>query len=343
VLHGCTMSYEMDDNMSPIRMRESQFDSFLTSQLEPFWQEHAVTDFFVNDQKLHIHYAKLLNPAARQAVVVSPGRVEGYLKYKELAYDLYHQGYSVFIIDHQGQGLSSRRLSNAHKGHVAEFQDYINDFSQLISDVVKPSFHGELYLLAHSMGCAIGLRYVQQFPDTFKKASFSSPMWGFLSGAMPDVVAKSMVWMGYWLTQTFAKESAYFFGGTDYEAKSFTDNELTGSEARYQYFRNIYQQMPELQLGSITFSWLKACITGLEDAYEHLDKIRIPIQVLQAEDETVIDNRAQNRFCQRLAEFGQPCFGGEPLVISGAKHELFIESDDKRQLALEAVWEYFNS
>ena len=342
-LHGNFMTNDLDGDFSPLDNRERDFDSFVSEQLEPFWQQQSETGHFVNHQGLDIHYARLINESAKHAVVVSPGRVEGYLKYKELAFDFFHQGYSVFIIDHQGQGLSSRRLTNEHKGHVDHFQDYVNDFEQFIQQVVRSSHVGDLYLLGHSMGSAIGIRYIQQFPATFVKASFSSPMWGFRSGAMPELFAKNMVKFGHWFSQALSKESAYFLGGKDYDAKPFNENELTGSEVRYRYFRDLYIAEPKLQLGSITFSWLNASIAALEQAYQDLDKISMPIQVLQAEDETVIDNEAQDRFCQRLQELEQPCFQDNPFVIKGAKHELFIESDDKRQVALRQILTYFDS
>jgi len=323
--------------------REAEFVQFYEQILEPFWQERTELGYFVNHQGLSIHYATLLNPNAQSAIVISPGRIEGYLKYQELAYDVYRAGYSVFIIDHQGQGLSQRRLDDPHKGYVEDFQDYVRDFHLFIKQVIKPKFEGELHLLAHSMGCAIGLRYIQQHPHVFSKASFSSPMWGFRSGLVPEFIAKTLVAFGQWFHDTFKEKGAYFVGGQGYEDKPFLDNELTNSEVRYRYFRDLYRRQPQLQLGGITFAWLNASITGLEMAYKELDKVRFPIQVFQAERDTVIDNQAQDEFCRRLAQFGQPCFGGRPEVIRDGKHELFMETDEKRQQVLTSLFAYLNS
>lgn len=33
------------------------------------------------------------------------GRIESYVKYAELAYDLFHSGFDVLIIDHRGGGV----------------------------------------------------------------------------------------------------------------------------------------------------------------------------------------------------------------------------------------------
>ena len=138
--------------------REAQFSSFIEQEVEPFWRENVTASAFVNPQGLSIHYAFVIPANATEGLVISPGRGEGYLKYKELAYDFYKLGYAVFIIDHQGQGLSSRRLENRYKGYVADFNDYVGDFHQFITQVVKVNFTGEQSLVSHSMGGAIGIR-----------------------------------------------------------------------------------------------------------------------------------------------------------------------------------------
>lgn len=341
-LSSCSTATNQQNQPAASQGRESQFEQFVETHLMPFWGEYADQRHFENNQGLTIHYVQLLHPKAKHTVVLSPGRVEGYLKYQELAYDLFEQGFSVFIIDHQGQGLSSRRLSNNHKGYVADFDDYVRDLHQLITLHVMPKQRGELFLLAHSMGSAIGLRYLQSHPDVFSKAVLSSPMWGFRSGAVPEFIAKGLVEMGHWISGNISEESPYFLGGKDYEPTPFEDNELTDSPSRYEFFRKLYQEQPTLQLGGITFAWLDASIQALEKAQNELNKVSIPVLVLQAEQESIIDNEAQDHFCQQLAELGQPCIGGKPHVIAGAKHEIFIETDDKREKALGLVFEYFD-
>lgn len=318
--------------------REQQFQQFVDNTLEPFWVEVAEPGEFTNQQGLVIHYVSLVNSNAKQTFVVSPGRVEGYLKYKELAYDLFQQGYSVFIIDHQGQGLSSRKLSNPHKGYVASFEDYVDDLHHFVEQIVRPKCQGEMLLLAHSMGCAIGLRYLQRYPATFDAAVFSSPMWGFLSGGVPKSIAKGVVGAGRWLSETVTGESAYFFGNRDYEKKSFKDNQLTSSEVRYRYFRDVYDSTPELQLGGITFAWIIRAVELLDTAYANLDKISVPVLVLQAGEEGIIDNRAQDQFCAELSRAQGRLTA--PKVMLRGKHELFIERDEIRAQVLQEVFQF---
>ena len=86
--------------------------------------------------KIRINYATFIHNEVQESIVLVTGRTESYLKYQELAFDLYHQGYNVYIIDHRGQGLSQRLLKDNHKGYVKIFDDYAHDLKQFIDEVV---------------------------------------------------------------------------------------------------------------------------------------------------------------------------------------------------------------
>lgn len=324
------------------QQRESHFDDFLKEKLEPFWDEAAKPGQFVNKQGLKIHFVEVSLPGADKTLVISPGRVEGYLKYKEMAFDFSQLGYKVFIIDHQGQGLSSRLLVNTHKGHVNHYDDYTRDFNQFMTEIVAPKTIGKTHLLCHSMGGAIGLRYIQQYEHPFEKVVFSSPMWGLPTGPVPAVVLKPVVKSAAWLVRQVEPQSPYFLGNSDYKKVPFLINTLTHSKTRYEYFRQTYDETPELQLGGITYGWVVSSINALDIAYQELDKVSVPVAVLQAEKDIVIDNSAQNKFCERLVESGNACFTGEPIVIKEAKHEIFIERDDIRNEGLTKILAFFD-
>ena len=328
---------------SDLQNREQNFQAFVTTKLQPFWQQQVTESSFTNEQGLTINFAYTLPEQAQQMIVISPGRVEGYLKYKELIFDLTKLGYAVAIIDHQGQGLSSRRLDNPHKGYVENFNDYVTDLHQFVEQEIKPKFAGELYFLSHSMGGAIGLRYVQQYPDTFAKAIFSSPMWGLSAGPLPKSLAKGVLSSITWANNLMNDQSAYFVGGQDYNAPTFDKNVLTKSQVRYKFFRDTYEQEPKLKLGSITFNWLDQSVKAIDLAYEQLDQVKLPVMVMQSGNDRVIDNAGQDLFCTKLSELGNPCFSGKPIVFDGAEHELFIEQDPIRNRALEQIVNFYKS
>ena len=321
--------------------RESSFNVFTQQTLEPFWQQQARTGTFVNQQGLTLHYAYVVPKQVKASILLLSGRSESYLKYKEVIYDLFQQGYAVFSVDHQGQGLSNRLLNNKHKGYIRDYNDYVQDVEQFVQQIVTPKQQGELLLLTHSMGGTIGLRYIQQYPNRIAKAAFVAPMWGLPYGSAPKWLAKAAVSIGAKLSGLFSNDAWYFVGNGDYEVGVFEGNGLSSSAARFNYANDLEKNTPAIQLGGVTFTWIDASIAALDQAYEALDKVSIPVLVLQAGSDTVIDNREQNRFCERLVQLNHACESGAPIRLGGAQHELLMENDTIRSQTLNEILSFF--
>jgi len=292
---------------------EADVPALYQQTLPDFWREHAVEGEFKGKDGIAIRY----------------------LKYQELAWDLWRQGYSLYLIDHRGQGMSGRMLADKEKGYVDQFDDYVLDLKQFHDEVILADKPASLFLLAHSMGGAISARYLERWPDDIRAAVLSSPMMGINLGGLPKWLAKGVTatigTVGGWLG-----EPPYGPGQGPYQDQGFADNELTHSTARYQAFRQIYEQHPQVKLGGATAHWIHQGITGADAAIADAGAIRTPLLLLQAGEDSVVDNAAQDAFCARAR-----CEGGKPLRIEGAWHELFIEADPQRQAALNATLAFF--
>ncbi|MBU0985681.1 MAG: alpha/beta hydrolase, partial [Proteobacteria bacterium] len=68
----------------------------------------------------------------RGSVILLGGRTEFLEKYADTIGELNHRGFDVYGLDWRGQGLSSRMLSNRHKGFVRTYDDYINDLALFV-------------------------------------------------------------------------------------------------------------------------------------------------------------------------------------------------------------------
>jgi lysophospholipase len=317
-------------------------DNFATlyqQQVQPFWQTVTPQQLKLSDGT-GLHYVLIKPEQIKATVVVVNGRTESYVKYQELAYQLTEQGYQVLMFDHRGQGLSARLTDNPHKGHIEDFQHYIDDMHQLISQVAQTEHQLPLYLLGHSMGGAISTLYLQQYPDVFQKAALSAPMHGINGKLAYDE------WDACRLASTvtlFSTEGYAGFADKAYAAGPFEGNELTGSKERYQWMQRLYQDNPQIQLGGATWGWLKQACAVLPQMQQLADKINIPLLVMQAELDTIVSAAAQQEFCTVLAENpNSGCVGGLQL-IKGAKHELLFEQDDIRKQVLEKVLTHFAS
>lgn len=110
--------------------RENAFAAFTMGPLTDFWHQRDEAEFTGVD-KVPVRFVRFCAANNDRLVVICPGRIESYVKYAELAYDLFHSGFDVMIIDHRGQGRSGRLLSDTHRGHVVRFSDYVDDLAAL--------------------------------------------------------------------------------------------------------------------------------------------------------------------------------------------------------------------
>ncbi|AXR05219.1 alpha/beta fold hydrolase [Salinimonas sediminis] len=301
---------------------ESELSAASVSHIEPFWQSAVKTGSFQGKHDVPVSYAWCCPPQARQSVLISSGRIESLLKYKEVIYDLYHHGYAVFILDHRGQGLSGRMTDNPHHGYVANFTDYVDDLLTFHRQVITPHQRGALSLLCHSMGGAIGALTILREPGLFERAVFCSPMFG-IRPALPEPVAKGLLWLGQRKAIKAGVIADYFFGQTDYQAVPFGLNKLTHSDVRYQLFRSLYEAEPAIQLGGVTTAWLAAARQAMAEITQQAPRLTLPCLLFSAGADKVVDNRVQRAVARAMPH----C---QWVEISGARHELLIEADRYR-------------
>lgn len=323
---------------------EQQLTEHWSAVLLPFWRQLQHGQF-TGLAGVPIHYSYCHTPGATSAWVISSGRIETSIKYTELIFELRQAGYSVFILDHRGQGRSGRMLPDAQLGYVADFADYQHDLATFLRDVVQPAGYQQHLLLAHSMGAAIGAGLLtlpnwQDWHSFFCAAILCSPMFGIYSGAVPTRLAEPAAMLYCRIVRRLSpQQHRYFPSQLAYRDKPFTGNELTGSQARYQALRNCYQTEPQLQLGGVSCHWLQQAITAMRELKCYAEKCQTPVLLLQGAADKVVANAAQQRwFTQLPAQLPK-----QLLTLSGARHEILMEQDQIRQQALTAINQFLGS
>lgn len=313
---------------------ETSLEQSYATLIEGFWHNHVQTGEFQGVDNLSLAYAYVLHPQARGTVLISSGRIEGYLKYKETLFDLYQNHFNVFALDHRGQGLSGRMSRNPQQGLVTDFDDYVSDLKTFYDGWVRPASAQPPFLLGHSMGAAIGTLYLLKYPRDFQAAAFSAPMYGIKS-PIPLFVARALIQVGLRLNKLLSERPWYFIGQSDYLALPFALNQLTHSPLRYRLFREEYEKQPTLKLGGVTFQWLAAALKAMTHIEQQAHRLDTPLLVLQAGADSVVDNRKQDRICELMPHCRRRCF-------EGARHELLMEEDKHRVPALTAILRFFD-
>lgn len=330
VLASCNRNFfRFFDSNSKYRLTtvEQLQDTVYSKQIEAFY-DSGKEGYFEGKRNIPIYYKKFEQPDTGKAIMISSGRTEAAIKYKEVIYDLYRNGYSIYIHDHRGQGQSGRMTEDKQMGYVNAFQAYIDDMKMFYDDHVAPRNYDHTYLLAHSMGGAIGMTYLEQYPGDFDAAAFSSPMLGLKA----PICSAAKVLVG--------EKPKYAVGQTAYkeDTLSFKNNALTGSKIRYDRMIAAYAKVPEARLGGATYRWLRESCKQFSYIFDHVDRIETPFILFSAENERIVAPYAHQKFFDAAKEAGKKCIAYE---VEDAEHELLIEKDAQRIQTLNATLDFY--
>lgn len=291
--------------------------------------QHGPEGTFQGQEGIAIYYKVFLHEQANSpAIVISSGRTEAAIKYQELIFDLFNNGYSVYILDHRGQGQSGRILEDPELGYVADFQHYIDDMKLFFDSCIRANQHAKTFLLAHSMGGAIGMTYLQQFPEDFTAAAFSSPMLGLPIGLCTGAKLLEPDEPRYGLGE----------GPYDEDLDSFDGNSLTNSELRYGRMIAAYQAVPEARLGGASYQWVVKSCRQFDYMLEHIANLQTPFILFSAEEESIVSSTDHHAFVKAAHELGK---AAQIHNIAEAKHELLIEQDPARTETMQRFLLFF--
>nr|WP_136251443.1 alpha/beta fold hydrolase [Ningiella ruwaisensis] len=338
---------------------ESNLDDLYRSVLPKFLDEHTQSGYYQvttaharSKRTPSIHYRLCVAPEARAWIVILVGRAEAVSKYAEIIYECYQNGFSVFCFDHVGQGQSSRLIDDPQMGYIDHFSTYLHDTQDLFKHVLIPAKaqaqqgHLANYLLAHSMGAAIGALLLQEQAlkhinsssgqaISFSKAALCAPMFG-ISAPIPKLVAKLIVLFGSQIHRLLKVPAGYFLGQSQYTELPFEENKLTSSKVRYKIFKQWFAKNKEAQLGGVTFQWLNAALNAMDEIEKQADKIQIPTLILQASKDRIVDNQSMTRVINKMPN-------ATKLEIVGSEHEILFEQDAYRLKAIRAIFNFFNT
>lgn len=255
----------------------------------------------------------------RGTVLISPGRCEFIEKYFEVAREIQSRGFAVFITDHYGQGLSDRPLKDRFKGHIDSFDTYAADFEAMIS-AVWDRLPGPHVLMGHSMGGMVAVKMLARGRIPVRACVLSAPMLG-INGLAPgaSIAASAAVLLGL---------AARYVPGRDTDVKSPTyhGNMLTHDQARFDRMVRYYEAERALMLGAPTFGWVAAAARAIDETRRpgFAESIETPMLIASAADDSLVSNRAQERFAAHS-------LSAQLADMPGSRHEILMEKDEIRQ------------
>jgi lysophospholipase len=303
--------------------------------VRPLWSRFEVKQFS-GEKNISINYATWRSSAAAEScLVILPGRTEQIEKYAEVVHDLESSSlagkYTYILMDHRGQGSSGRMIKQSDKGHVDSFDNYTKDLMTLMTSVVKPLNCKSTHLIAHSMGGGISVDFMQKHPGHFEKVVLSSPMFKVLTKPYPYSIARS-------LTRSlvaFGRGTSFAPGQQSFDAnEKFETNDYTGSQERFQMWADLFKNLPQTQVGGVTNRWLNEVMTGTNRIRANFEKVDAPVLMVTAEDERYSNPANMKSGCKQMVNCRE-------MKLEG-KHEVLMERDATRDIALREIEEFLN-
>jgi lysophospholipase len=264
-------------------------------------------------------------------VFLFPG-ITGYIERSGLtAIELNKLGYSSFVIDWRGHGLSDQVSKNNKVAHITSYSLYQNDVEAMISAAEELNLPKPWFLLANSMGACIGLRTISRV-NPFTSCIFIAPMWGINMNMLQRIAA----WPISWAFHNFGKGDNYApnYNDQTYVSRTdFKDNNLTSNPEIYKHLITLSEHLPQLQRGGPSMSWLYQSLLECHN----LKKIRspdIPTLVIRPEIDDVIDTKAiDNRMDRWISSLSH--------TIKLSKHDMLMEKEEVRSIIFKKVTEHF--
>ena len=154
---------------------EANYQRTMKRDVEPYLRSYEKDGYIESYDKTAIYYRTYRIPQAKAGIVISHGFCEFAEKYEEVIYYFLKNGYSVYVPEHRGHGYSDRIVVDGEKVHIEDYEQYVQDLHFFVKNVVEPTEKRKI-LFCHSMGGAIGVRYLEEFPLTFD-AAISTNAW----------------------------------------------------------------------------------------------------------------------------------------------------------------------
>jgi len=217
------------------------------------------------------------NPRATLIIIHGVGEHSG--RYAEFAHYLAEKTISVYTFDLKGYGQSG-----GERGHIDSFSDFTSDVALFI-DFVKNKVidNQKIFLLGHSLGALIVIRYVRLYQN--------QPLAGVILSGPPFHLNVSI---SAWLKRVCAFCSTILPAMTIKE-RSIQLNMLTHDKGKLEEFRK-----DPFRHYTRSLQFIREYFRAEKQSFHDAPYIALPLLILQGGDDDVIDVKKVKNFYHNL-------------------------------------------
>ena len=192
-------------------------------------------------------------------------------KYSETFTFFSKKGFNVITLDWRGWGLSERPFPSRPKiQDISSAEEYQLDLDTMISLAKEKKLTLPWHLVAHSLGCLLGLRRLISEPQCFDKYVFLSPLWGNML-SIPRLIQRFLI-SSEKILQFLNLTKITNQNPKNYKPYSLTvdfkRNLLTSDKKQFNRLQTLLKEHKELHSGTPTLGYLIAILKAV--SYTHL-------------------------------------------------------------------------
>ncbi|MFV0623730.1 alpha/beta fold hydrolase [Sphingomonas sp. ac-8] len=289
-----------------------------------------ITRWHAPDGWAHRRFDWPAAPGRRQrgAMLFQVGRGDVFEKYLESFAHWRARGWSITSFDWRGQGGSGRLTDDPHCGHIESFDAYVDDLAAFVAEW-RAENAGPHVLVGHSMGGHLVLRGLAEGRVAADAAVLVAPMLGLKAPIGPrfgERAARLLAALGRPTRRAWGSNERPF-------TRAARQSLLTGDRERYEDELWWLGANPDTRTGPPSWRWVVDAFRSTRELAESpaLARLSVPVQLLVAERDALVDPRAALAVAERLGRATLVRFGPE------ARHELLRETDAVRDRAIHAI------
>lgn len=306
---------------------ESRYAALYPRTVIPWFEEASTIGTFRTLDGRRLSWRAVETPNEKGALVVIPGWTEAAEAYAELFYNLKDSGYSFYILDLRGQGLSEGDYPTHDRWYVADWRSFLSDVELFFDRVVNGKPHSSTVLYGFSMGGAIATAYLADHPEAAQQLILVAPMFGINISPVPLFV---MRWISV-LLAILGLGTSYLPGHGPWAERPFEGNpDCILSRVRFEELGRLARKTSEYRAGGATakggIELLRLSAAGFKAA----GRIHAPTLLVQAGADKTVRNSAEDAAAARIEKCTK-------VVIPNCNHIVMMQPDGERNQAVNAI------
>ena len=249
---------------------------------------------------------------AKAIVLTVHGAGEHIGRYKHVAKWFNAQGISMVGGDLPGLGQSTE-----HRGHIEDFNQYVNKLEEWLEYIKKQWPNTPVFLFGHSMGGLIVLRFLEEKNEKLAGAILSSPAIS-IGVEIPNwQLSTAKILKKVWPTFRLAS--------------GIKPHQVSRDPAIVQNYG-----VDPLNYSKVSISWFFAFQRAIDEVWkkaERINQLKLPILFLQAGEDQLVNPNKAVEFVKKL-DSKYVTF----LLIPELYHEIFNEPEKEQYLELTSKW-----